>query len=126
MPPENILPAEFELHLDFARGTADPQRVFRTLTRVLEVLGTLDDTLVRLLDAELSTELALQDVQAGSIRTRIAIWLKPLVTGDLGQAIKEGNVKKIIGGFINKTLLFIVRYLENRQGLDTPEELRYL
>lgn len=128
--PENILLAEFELFVDFERGTADPQRVFKTISRVLEVLGELDTTLVKLVDAELTTTLVLEDVFTGSIRTRIGIWLvpllNPLVTGNLGVAVQELDVKKGIGAFVNKAIVRLIRFLENKQGLDNPEELRYL
>ena len=53
----------------------------------MKLTGRVLFMLVKLLDGELTTELVLQDIKAGSLRTRLAVWLVPglkqLASGEL-------------------------------------------
>lgn len=129
-PSDKHLLTEFELYFDFAKASPDPQRVFRTLTRVLDVLTEFDTTLVRLLAVDLSTELTLHDIKAGAFRTHLTLWLVPglpnFPSDSAEPPVAAADVARHLGGFINQALIFLLHYLENKQGLDNPGELRYL
>lgn len=121
-PSEALLVAEYELYLDFEKNIGDPQRIFKTLSRVLDVLAELDTLLARTLDTRLRTHLVLADVQAGSLRSIVKVFLESIPEDGL----KELDWKKIVGGYLNKGRLAAIKALENKPEFTSVAEINNL
>lgn len=114
--------AEFELYVNFERQSQTPQRVFKSVADLIVAFGKLDELLVQIVLPDLHTELLLEDIQAGSIKSRLTIVLR----GIPDEAIKSFDWKKLVGHFLLKAKYTLLKYLEGRASLTSPEELQNL
>lgn len=64
--------ADFGFKIDFVRDTEDPDRVFRTLSGLIEFCVVTDQILIQSLDCNLENTLLLDNIEQGSI----TVWLK--------------------------------------------------
>lgn len=118
----DIVVAEFELYFDFEKQSQLPQRVFKTIADLLVVLGKLEGLLAQTADPEFRAELVLEDVESGSIRAKLAVFLRSIPE----EAIKNFDWKKLIGHFFNKGLQRFIKFLENKPGIGSVDELKNL
>lgn len=114
--------AEFELYFDFEKQSHSPQRVFKILADLLVVLGKFDSLLVQTADPEFRTELVLEDIETGSIRAKLAVFLRNIPE----EVVKNFDWKKLIGHFLNKGLQRFIKFLENKPLVNNLEELKNL
>ncbi|AMJ65737.1 hypothetical protein [Hymenobacter sp. PAMC 26628] len=118
----DIVVAEFELYFDFEKQSQLPQRVFKTIADLLVVLGKLDSLLAQTAAPELRAELVLEDIETGSIRAKLAVFLR----GIPEEAVKSFDWRKVIGHFLNKGLQRFIKFLEDKPGLYSADELKNL
>lgn len=114
--------AEYELYLDFEKNTGDPQRIYKALSRVLDVLAELDTLLARTIDARLRIRLVLADVQAGSLLNTIKVFLESIPE----EGLKELDWKKIVGGYLNNDRLAAIKAIEKKLGFTSVDEINNL
>jgi hypothetical protein len=114
--------ADFELYFDFEKQSQSPQRVFKILADLLVVLGKFDNLIVQTADPEFRTELVLEDIETGSIRAKLAVFLRNIPE----EAVKNFDWKKLIGHFLNKGLQRFIKFLENKPLVNNLEELKNL
>lgn len=111
--------ADYELFIEFEKGIGNPQRIYKAMSRVLEVLSDLDATLVKLLDSRFKTDIVLVDVQTGSLRSIIRVFLESIPE----EGLKEGNIPKIIGTYLNNARLAALKALQGKPAFDSQQEL---
>ncbi|MEJ7659111.1 MAG: hypothetical protein WKG07_05530 [Hymenobacter sp.] len=82
----------------------------------------MDSLLAQTAAPELRAELVLEDVITGSIRAKLAVFLRNIPE----EAIKNFDWKKLIGHFLNKGIQRLIKFLENKPGIDSVDELKNL
>jgi hypothetical protein len=116
------VPGEIEIRVSFERGVGDPTRVFRTMTGLIESAQTLDSHLALSIGASVRTSLVLQDVEAASLKAK----LKTVVESLPDEALKEGEVKKVIGHFLVAAKHKILDWCGERTEITSLEEVKQL
>jgi hypothetical protein len=112
--------AEFELYFDFEKQSQSPQRIFKILSDLLIALGKFDNLLVQTANPEFRVDLVLEDIEAGSLRAKLAAFLRAIPE----EAVKNFDWKKLIGHFLNKGLQRFILFLEDKPVIDNVQELK--
>lgn len=116
------IPGEIEIRVAFERGVGDPTRIFRAMTGLIESAQTLDSHLALSIGASVRTSLVLQDVEAASLKAK----LKTVVEALPDEALKEGEVKKVIGHFLVAAKHKILDWCGERTEIVSLEEVKQL
>lgn len=116
------IPGEIEIRVAFERGVGDPTRVFRAMTGLIESAQTLDSHLALSIGASVRTSLVLQDVEAASLKAK----LRTVVEALPDEALKEGEVKKVIGHFLVAAKHKILDWCGERTEIVNLEEVKQL
>jgi hypothetical protein len=114
--------ADIEIRVEFERGAGDPTRVFRTMTGLIESAQNLDAHLALGIGASVRTSLVLQDVEAASLK---AI-LRTVVSSLPDEAVKAGEVKKVIGHYLIAAKHKILDWCGQRDEIGSREEVKQL
>ncbi|MDO7845772.1 hypothetical protein Q5H92_05335 [Hymenobacter sp. M29] len=114
--------AEFELYVQFERQSQTPQRVFKAIADLVTAFTKFDELLAQSILPELHAELILDDVEAGSIRSKLAI----LVRGIPDEAIQGFDWKKLVGHFLLKAKYQLLKLLEGKTGFTDAQEIENL
>jgi hypothetical protein len=114
--------ADIEIRVEFERGAGDPTRVFRTMTGLIESAQNLDAHLALGIGASVRTSLVLQDVEAASLK---AI-LRTVVSSLPDEAVKAGEVKKVIGHYLIAAKHKILDWCGQRDEIGSREEIKQL
>lgn len=109
----------FELKIDFERGTSDPARVFRSMASLIEATGRFDFDLVSAIACTIQTDLLLEDVQAGSLRTILSRALKAVD----GEALKSGDWKQVIGSYLDRGRRRLIERLDAQPDVESKGQL---
>lgn len=117
-----VVPGEIEIRIAFARGVGDPTRIFRTMTGLIESVQALDSHLALSLGASVRTSLVLQDVEAASLKAK----LRTVIDLVPDEAIKDGEIKKVIGHFLVAAKHKIMDWCEDRTEITTLAEVKQL
>lgn len=111
--------ADFGLKIDFIKDTRDPGRVFRAFSGLIKFCESTDTTLLRSIDINVKPILLLEDIQEGSI----IIWLKTFLESIDDDAIKDLELKKIIGSYLVKAKYVIIDFIEKRTTITSSSEI---
>ncbi len=111
-----------EIRIEFERGTGDPSRVFRAMAGLIESTQLLDSHLALSIGANVRTSLVLQDVEAASLKAK----LKTVIEELPDEAVKAGDVKKVIGHFLYKAKHKILDWCSERDKINDREEVKKL
>lgn len=114
--------ADIEIRVEFERGAGDPTRVFRTMTGLIESAQNLDSHLALGIGASVRTSLVLQDVEAASLK---AI-LRTVVSSLPDEAVKAGEVKKVIGHYLIAAKHKILDWCGQRDEIGSRDEVKQL
>lgn len=114
--------ADIEIRVEFERGAGDPTRVFRTMAGLIESAQSLDTHLALGIGASVRTSLVLQDVEAASLK---AI-LRTVVSSLPDEAVKAGEVKKVIGHYLIAAKHKILDWCGQREEIGSREEVKQL
>ena len=114
--------AEFELYFDFEKQSHSPQRVFKIIADLLLVLGKFEGLLAQTADPEFRAELVLADIETGSIRAKLAVFINSIPE----EVIKSFDWKKLVGHFLNKGVQRFIKSTENKSGFASVDELKNL
>lgn len=112
----------FSLYIDFIKSEGDPSRVFRAMASLVDSFSTIDQQLVGILGDESETEMVLDDVTTGSLRSK----LRSLLLSLPDEALAELEVKKLIGHYLVKAKYLIVRWLRDNDKVENIEQVRAL
>lgn len=111
-----------EIRIEFERGTGDPTRVFRAMAGLIESTQLLDSHLALSIGANVRTSLILQDVEAASLKAM----LKTVIEEIPDEAVKAGDVKKVIGHFLCKAKHKILDWCSERDSIKDRKEVKQL
>lgn len=111
-----------EIRIEFERGVGDPTRVFRAMAGLIEATQLMDSHLALSIGANVRTTLLLQDVEAASLMAK----LKTVIEEIPDEAVKAGDVKKVIGHFLFKAKHKILDWCSERDSIKDREEVKQL
>lgn len=111
-----------EIRIEFERGVGDPSRVFRAMAGLIESTQLLDSHLALSIGANVRTALVLQDVEAASLKAK----LKTVIEEIPDEAVKAGDVKKVIGHFLFKAKHMVLNWCSERDKIKDREEVKQL
>lgn len=105
--------------ISFIPDTPDPSRVFRSMARLVDGFSALDRDLAIVVSARLRTVQLLHDIQPGSLR----VWLTTLIEQVPDEALRDMNWRPLVGQYLVKVKHVALRWLNDRNRLDSAEEL---
>lgn len=111
-----------EIRIEFERGIGDPTRVFRAMAGLIESTQLLDSHLALSIGANVQTTLVLQDVEAASLKAK----LRTIVEEIPDEAVKAGEIKKVIGHFLLKAKHKVLDWCGERNAIKNREEVKQL
>ena len=111
-----------EIRIEFERGAGDPSRVFRAMAGLIESTQQLDSHLALSIGANVRTALVLQDVEAASLKAK----LKTIIEEIPDEAVKAGEVKKVIGHFLFKAKHKVLDWCSERDSIKSRDEVKQL
>jgi hypothetical protein len=120
MPEEQI--GEFCLEIRFEQNFERPDRVFRSLTGLIDACQALDHTLAESISATIQPLLILENVQAGSIK----VWLRTALESLADDALKELNWRKAVGSYLVKAKYHVIKFLSDKPKITSRSELELL
>lgn len=121
LPPSKQI-VDFGIEIDFDRDSADPARIFRAMSGLIDSFQQLDRSLVGSIDVSIEPVLMLEDIESGSLKT----WLREAILSADDQALKSGDWKKIVGHYLVRTKYIVLRFLEDKEKISNREEIALL
>ncbi len=112
----------FEIRIDFIRGEGDPTRIFRAMTSLIEATQLLDVHLSATISSKVSTTIVLQDVESSSLKSK----LKTVIEQVPDEPLKDGDVKKVIGGFLHSAKHIVLDWCSEREEIKDRNEVKLL
>ena len=113
----------FEIIIDFDKSARHPQRIFRTLSNLIEELNDFDKILCKTIPSEIKVDTMLEDVEKGSIK----IFLKQVLKSIDDEAIYELNLKKIFGAYLRDAKYILLEFLDdNKDDINNSSKLMQL
>lgn len=119
--PESIA-VDYEVRLDFERGTPDPSRVFVSMARLVDAFQEFDRHLAQSISADFAPVVLLQDVAAGSIRSI----LRTLIESVDDEALKEFSWQKLVGSYLLKGKKRLLEFLADKKEITSRDEIKEL
>lgn len=113
---------QIEIRIEFERGAGDPTRIFRSMAGLIESMQLLDSHLALSIGASVRTSLVLQDVEAASLKAR----LKTIIEAIPDEAVKSGEIKKVIGHFLLKGKHTVLDWCSDRDAITNREDVKAL
>lgn len=114
--------SEIEIRITFERGIGDPTRIFRTMTGLIESAQSLDSHLAQCIGSNVRTSLVLQDVETSSLKAKLRTVIETLPD----EALKAGEIKKVIGHFIVVAKHKILDWCSERDEITDINEVKKL
>lgn len=112
----------FQIYIDFVKSEGDPARVFHSMAELIEAFEQIDQHLSGMFGESTATELVLDDLEAGSLRS----WLRSIILAIPDEAISELEIKKLIGHFLLKAKYKIVEWLARNEKIESIKQVREL
>jgi hypothetical protein len=112
----------FDIRIEFERGTGDPTRIFRSMAGLIETMQSVDQHLARVIGSNVSTTLVLEEIEAASLKSRI----RTVIVEIPDEAIKAGEIKKLIGHFLFKAKHVILDWCNDRKSISNRGEIKQL
>ena len=116
--PEN----QFGIEIDFQKSSAEPSRVFRTMSGLIEAFESLDKGLVVSVDSRIEPLLLLENIEVGSLKA----WLQNRIEKIPDDVLKSGDYKKAVGAFLVKAKHVVVDWMRGRTSISNRRELEGL
>lgn len=113
---------EFSIYIDFKKSEGEPSRVFRSMASLIETFESIDKEFLGMLGTTAATELVLDDIEVGSLRA----WLRNVLSDIPDEALKDGEIKKLLGHFLLKAKYQLVGWLAENPEITTIEQVREL
>jgi hypothetical protein len=113
---------DIEIRIEFERSQGDPTRVFRAMADLIDSVKTLDSHLALSIGAGIKTTLLLQDIESASLKAKLRSVIEDLPD----EALRAGEVKKVIGHFLVKAKHKIIDWCGERDEITTRQEVKQL
>ena len=112
----------YELYLDFQRSEGDPSRIFHAMGGVIDALSGLDRDIGQLLSLKYEPGIILEDISTGSIKARLGEAIKDIPD----DALRNVEVKKLIGHFLLKAKYLIIKWCEAKEKIEDLSDIEQL
>lgn len=112
----------FEIKIDFETGSGSPGKVFKSMSKLIDAMQSLDGHLIGAYDNSLDVSLLLEDVQSGSIKSI----LRNVVEGTPEEALKSGDWKQVLGHYLVQAKYKVLEWLDDRTEISHREDIRPL
>jgi len=122
MVDQDTLTDSFEVTIDFKPGEGDPARVFKTMSGLIDALQQIDRHLLSTMSVSLESTLILEDIEKGSLKAKF----RDLIEGVPDDALKDGEIKKILGYFLLKSKYKIIEWCGGRKEISDRESVKVL
>jgi hypothetical protein len=90
--------SDYWIKIEYKTGTKNPERVFKTMSGLIESFSEFDRNLAKIISADIDPTVILEEITTGSLKTRLGSMLK----GIDDSALKELDWKKFVGSFLVK------------------------
>ena len=107
------------IQIDYAPGTPDPGRVFRSMAGLIDAFHRIDRDLAHSLSATVEPEVLLERVEAGSVRA----FLKTLLVQVDDDALRTLDWKPLIGQYLVRGKHQLLKWLDGRPKITTRAEV---
>jgi len=116
------LEADFCIEIQYKKESANPSRVFHSMSGLIDSFQRIDQHLVKAIDVDIETVLLLEDIEAGSIK----VWLRNLLKAIPDDAIYHLDWKPLVGQYLVKAKRYLVNFSEGKTTVTNVDELRPL
>ena len=106
----NELKGDYCITIDFQKDSANPERVFQTMSELIKAFQKLDNVLLDSIDSNIEPVILLEDIEAGSLKT----WLTTVLKNTPDEALNTLDWKPIVGQFLLKAKYIVLNKLEGR------------
>lgn len=120
--PQDLNDELFEIYIDFTKSEGDPTRIFKTMTGLIESLQSIDKHLAQTLNISINTNLVLEDIQSGSIKSKFCSVIEEIPD----EALKNGEIKRIVGHFLHKGKHKILEWCSERDEIENRDDVKKL
>jgi hypothetical protein len=118
----NSLGDQIDIRIEFERSVGDPSRIFRAMAGLIESVQTLDSHLALSIGATVRTALVLQDIETASLKAKLRTFIEEVPD----EALKAGEVKKVIGHFLLKAKHKVLDWCGERDVISNRDEVKLL
>lgn len=114
--------AQFDIYIDFVRGEGAASRVFHAMGELIDAFGQLDQLLAGVIAEMPETELVLDEVKGGSVKSR----LRSIIHGIPDEALRDGEWKKLLGHFLIRAKYIVCEWLNEHSEITSLEQVQSL
>lgn len=112
----------FSLYIDYRKSEGEPSRVFHAMGELIDNFAELDQQLIGIIAEPVGTELVLDDVEAGSLRSK----LRNLILEIPDEALGKLEYKEIVGHFLVKAKYLVANWLSENKQVTSLEQVQDL
>jgi hypothetical protein len=112
----------FAIKIDFDKQRTNPSKMFLALSSLTDALESTDQTLIKTFNLSIEPITLIEDVQQGSV----LVWLRNALQSVDDEAIKDLEVKKVIGSYLVKAKYIIIDFINKRLEIKSIEDIDYL
>jgi hypothetical protein len=109
---------DLEIRIQFERGSADPSRIFQSMARTIDAIGSLEASLAGAVATNLQPVLVLQDVRAQSL---VAI-VRTIIDFVDGESSVDPGWLGPAGRYLERAVTVVLRFLADRETVESVEE----
>lgn len=104
------LKGDYCITIDFKKDSPNPERIFQSMTSLLQAFQKLDHALIDSIDSTIQPIILLEDIESGSLKT----WLKTILKNTPDEALTNLDWKPLVGKFLTKAKYIVLKKLEGR------------
>lgn len=119
MPDNKPVNADFCIRIDFEKSSPNPERVFQTMTEMINAFQEFDAHLARTIDVKIEPILMLEDIESGSLKT----WLSSLLKRVPDSAIENLDWKQVVGHYLVKSKHIVINWLDGKTEITDSQQI---
>src|SRR5438045_678076 len=119
---ENDRSGEYYVEVAYEKGSDRPSHVFHAMAQLIESFQQMDAHLAASVSAAIEPVVVLQEVEAGSIRAKLATILRSVDD----EALKKLDWKELVGTYLVRGKSRILKYLDGKREISDARELEVL
>lgn len=124
---EPSVEADIILRIDYDESASSAAHAFEIAAELIRSLEDLDELLTQTISAQLTTALIVEDLKKSSVK----IFLRNVIKKLPDEALRDGDVKKLVGHFLLKGKYAAIKWLDQteddpRRLEDLTDEIAYL
>lgn len=113
---------DFCLEIDFDKNSPHPERVFNSLSKMIQTFQQIDIDLVSSIDSKIKPVILLEDIEVGSIKA----WLRNMIESLDDDGVKNLDWKPFIGQYLLKGKKAIINFLDDKTTITDRKEVEPL